>query len=290
MVFFSSYAFLCDKLFKGNNYYLGNTKRYWQLSIKDQNYDYIILGSSRAYGSIDVTLLDSLLGKRGINLGLDGSSFLENYISLKLFLSNGNKVNSIFLQIDPYSLMSEKSFSNPLHSYAYLPFWDTDKELKNILHKNIPLIESWSFYPSLLPYYIYNNYYSPVNVYKGLMTNGNFCEGEFDCNTGNKIFNQLSQSQHLRGQEILIEPNDDDILYYYKILKLAKDNNIKIITFMAPSLDEFKNLETVDILKNIKFHSPIIWDSEFFTDATHVNYLGRKLFTIEFGNFLLKRI
>ena len=263
--------------------------RFWQLSQKDKEFDYLVLGSSRAYGSLDISLLDSIIDKKGINLGLNGSGFTENFITLKLFLKNGNKVDSVFLQVDPYSLMSDSSFSNSFHSYAYLPYWDVDKEIENVLHENIPLLKDWPFYPALLSYFIYNNYYSPYNIYKGLKNKGEFCSKGFDCYNGNKIFDTLPKDQNIIGDEIFIVPDSKDIFYYNKILDLAKENNIEVISYMAPTLDTFSNFETVNILKNISYISSNskIWDPNLFSDATHVNRFGRDLFTIEFGQFLL---
>lgn len=288
VAFLVIYALFCENLFKNNDYYLGNSKRYWQLSQKDQEVDYLVLGSSRAYGSLDVSLLDSIIGKKGINLGLNGSGFTENFVTLKLFLENGNKADFVFLQVDPYSLMSDRSFSNSFHSYAYLPFWDKDKEIKNVLHANNPILKKWPFYPPLLAYFIYNNYYSPYNVYKGLKNNGEFCGYDFDCSNGNKRFNVSTQNKEINGEEILIEPNSNDILYYEKILNLAEENNMEIISYMAPTLDNFPNYDSIEVLRSINYKtSDSINKSRFYSDATHMNESGRRIFTSRFGEFLL---
>ncbi|RKS50609.1 hypothetical protein BC962_2381 [Gillisia mitskevichiae] len=290
------YGVVCDLLYKNKNMFLGNTKRYWQLSIKNTDYDYAVIGSSRAYGSIDVNLLDSLTDQNGINLGLDGSGFNENYVSVKLFLLNKNKLDKIYLQIDPYSFMSKESFSNSFYAYAYLPYWDSDETIKDVLHEEIPLIKDSPFYIPYLGYFIYNNYYSPFQIINSFLKYDTFCENsEFNCINGNKLEKQSISNQPIITNAGILNftMNKRDNYYYNQILELAAENNIQIITFTAPTLENLDN-DFENFLQNIKsdiyFKSGMDWMSQekYFINHTHINFEGRKVFTTEFANFLLR--
>lgn len=295
------YGVMCDLLYN-KNIFLGNNKRFWQLSIKNSDYDYAVIGSSRAYGSLDVKLLDSLTHQNGINLGLNGSGFKENYVTAKLFLSNKNKIDKIYLQIDPYSFMSEEWFSNSFYAYAYLPYWDSDETIKNALHKEIPIIKDSPFYIPYIGYFIYNNYYSPIQVIDSFLNQDTFCGNSYNCINGNKSYTFMNgneseeksrSDQHdmKKARLIKFNLNEEDKYYYNQIMKLAADNNIEIITFTAPTLDNFDN-EFENFLKKIKteiyFKTNSDWmSSEYYENRTHINYKGRKVFTTEFAYFLI---
>lgn len=293
--FITIYGLLCEYLYSGKDLYPGTSKRYWQLSLHNRTYDYAVLGSSRAFSSVDVNMLDSITAQKGINLGLDGSGFKENYITLKLFLLNKNHIKNIYLQVDPYSLMSQKSFSNAFHAYAYLPYWDKDQNIENILQDEVPYIKKLPFYFPYLSYFIYNNYYSPVQIVKSFLREDEFCRNpEYNCANGNKIFDKIygryNPSQK-KGDHLKLAINQSDLFYYKKIIKLAKENNITLQFFTAPALDYFDQ-EFKSHLDGLKpqsyFESKDNWKKhpEFFANHSHLNYNGRKLFTYEFGEYL----
>jgi hypothetical protein len=293
IVFILSYTFICDNLYKNGDYYLSDSKRYWQFSIKDKKFDYIVLGSSRAYGALNTKQLDGLTSKKGINLGLDGAGFMENFVSLKLFLLNNNKTDKIYFQIDPFSFMSEDNFSNSFPAYAYLPFWDLDTQIEQILYKEVPLVNNFPFYITYIPYLIYNNYYSPIHVLNSV-SERRWCENpEFNCVSGDKI-NKAVDNSHIKPISCLdFHGSDKDIKYYKKITDLARNNNIEIIGFTAPALqnidptyDEFISKMRPQIFFEV--HKKWMSNEEYFTDNRHINKRGRKYFTEEFADFLLR--
>jgi hypothetical protein len=288
------YTFVCDNIYKNGEYYLSDSKRYWQLSIEDQQFDYIVLGSSRAYGAINVKQLDSLTSQKGVNLGLNGSGFKENFVSLKLFLLNDNKTKKIYFQIDPYSFMSEESFSNAFHAYTYLPFWDIDSQIEHILYEEIPVVGELPFYFPYIAYLIYNNYYSPIHVLNSIITERQWCENsEFNCVSGDKIGKTLEGSNIKPTKDLDFNVSEEDIKYYDKIIELARSNNIEIIGFTAPTLEHIDQTYydyITDVRPEFLFENQNKWmcKKEYFSDNRHINLAGREHFTNEFSDFLLK--
>lgn len=294
------YGYACDILFKDRDIFLGSSKRYWQLSIKNQNYDYLVLGSSRAYASIDINLLDSLTHSRGVNFGLDGSGYKENYLSLKLLLLNNNSLRRVYFQVDPYSFMSDKSFSNAFHTYTYLPFWNLDRSIQSAL---IDEAKFSGHYPFLyyFNYFVFNKYYSPYQVGKSLLTNDSFCNNDsYNCDNGNKNFleekTELINREKYRTKTLKFSPNKEDSYYYHKIITLLKRNNIKVVTFTAPSLQKFDDKTEKYLIANAtkKYYrmTEHKWNvqKEYFRDSRHVNRKGRTLFTRAFANFLKQEL
>lgn len=290
------YTIICDLVFKENDYYLGSTKRYWQFSLANENYDFVVLGSSRAFGSVNTHNLDSIMNKKSINLGLDGSGFEENYVSLQLFLLNNNHTDALLLQIDPFSFMSEESFSNSFHAYSYLPFWDIDPEIEKILHDEVPVVKDLPFYIPYLPYIIYNNYYSPFYLINSLVSNKEWCENQdYSCINGDKIKLQSNDKNILPIEKLVFKFSKRDLMYYEKIIDLARSNDIKIIGFTAPTLQlfddnyiQFKNKISPKI-----FYEPReswMFDDLFFSDNRHINLAGRDLYTVGFADFLQRNL
>ncbi len=97
------------------------TKHDWIFSKKDMHYDYAFLGSSRTLFMADINTIDQHTGLQGINLGVDGSGMADNFLTLYLFLRK-NQVDAVFFQVDPLSLSSDSSFSDPFKEQSFIPY------------------------------------------------------------------------------------------------------------------------------------------------------------------------
>src|ERR1051326_1278566 len=95
-------------------------KEDWIMNRKNEKYDFGVIGSSRVLNMIDIHAMQQELHENGINLGSSGSNFAENYILLKHFLQNGNKLNRLLIQVDIYGLNSSISYSHPVNERYYI--------------------------------------------------------------------------------------------------------------------------------------------------------------------------
>lgn len=97
------------------------TKAQWIHNMRDQHYDLAIIGSSRAWWNIDMNAIDTACGLRTVNLANNHYSGREVYLSLAMFLANGNTADRILLQIDHYTLTAETDgFTSTI--YEFLPY------------------------------------------------------------------------------------------------------------------------------------------------------------------------
>ena len=63
------YGRFCDWFFTQQSFLDPvNNKRAWNLSHNNEQYDFIVLGNSRAYGAFDMPMLNKNLGLRGIGI------------------------------------------------------------------------------------------------------------------------------------------------------------------------------------------------------------------------------
>ena len=296
----SVYGFFCEWFFTKEKYFPDDSKRAWSMKQQNTNYDYAVLGSSRAEGAFDMSLLDSLIQQKGINIGCNGSGFVDNYLVFSRFIQNHNKIKTLFLQVDVYSLDPEHNFSNSFHVYNFLPFWNKDIFKTATTHY---LSNSDSLVFTYLPwmrFYLYNKYFSPFEVLrriKNARSVKSFKKDKpvlFNKAPDNRIDSNIFYKNTI-AKEIVIQSFDVD--YLKKIIALAKENGIKVVLFTAP---DFFNQESVFLnyqstknaldsilnpysLIHINAEDSLRRDISLFKDPAHLNRYGKFLHTLSFA-------
>jgi hypothetical protein len=264
----------------------------WMLQMKDACYDFAILGSSRAYHSVDITTMQqSLDGKTGINLGMDGSPFDESFMTLQCFLEH-NTIKHILLEVDIEGL--DDSTFIPLRicdSLIYLnrpAVFDVVKErfgIRAYVWRYVPFFKNAEF----------NDHLGLASFMCALIPD--FLSRDFDT-TGTNLIDRSFQEQVLRIHEtraLRIDPVREK--YLNKILELAKTKNIPVSLFMAPYYSKIykKQLNRDEVIAYyqtiakryavpfIIYDDPRICDNyDYFVDLVHLNKKG----TIEFSKEL----
>jgi hypothetical protein len=304
-LFLFAYGAVCDYLFTNIEYVNKGAKREWISTKQGEEFDYAILGSSRAEGAFDIRLIDSLTDTKGINLGVGGAGFADNYLVLSRFI-NKNKVKTVFLQVDMYCFDSDKGFTNSFNIPDYLPYWN-DPKVKEVLHDYIDDKDylMWSYLP-FSRYLKFNKYFNPFEIGRRVMKSSAYQTQKFDLTKGTKNpeekeFNiDIFYNNYSSLNIFTINPKDEK--YLIKIISLCNENNIKLVTFRAPEFKLLKskqpnrteNLNYIgDLLKknNIQFVdevSSIEDDYRNFVDATHLSNQGVYLFTKNFINYNFK--
>ncbi len=303
--FMFSYGFFCDWFFGSPDFLDYKTNKWaWSIKQKNQKCDFAILGSSRAYRSFDMIQLSRLTNKVCINLGTNGSGYVDNYLILYLFLKNNNAINTLLLQVDIYSLNSKKSFRNAFHTHEFLPYWQ-DSIVKVSLNPYLDKKELfvWNWVPPIR-YFKYNKYFSPQEVIRRVRLR-NSDNSPFDKTLGGPTDNSLDERE-LQDNFIITSNQkrslaDLDIEYLNKIIALCKEHNINILAFKAPELlAHQKSILNYDdlgmkidsILRNndilyIKPKPSIETANNSFKDPTHLSVSGRKTFTQFFAETII---
>ncbi|SMP19850.1 hypothetical protein SAMN06265367_10339 [Algoriphagus winogradskyi] len=286
------YGAFCDYFFTQKRYLDLAEKKQWVLAQDGGDYDYAVLGSSRAYGAFDMNMLDSLTGMSGINLASNGSGFKDNLLVLNLFLQN-NTIDKLFLQVDLGSLNSKESFSNEFHAFTFLPYWE-DSIVQKVLRNDIPALDNRL--TSLIPqwrYFYFNKYFSPKEV----LRRAELSDSQTDLYTEVKGGMQSTsiKNQKLNSEfQLYPQPHKVDSLdlsYLSEILSLSNSKNIQTTLFVAPRYQsDHKYLQSV----MQQFPYPIVFPLEFdesdqnlFQDQGHLNEYGRFFYSNEFYKKIL---
>jgi hypothetical protein len=261
-------------------------KQNWILKKAGEQYDYAVLGASRVFNMVDINTLDSVMNKKGINIGSSGSCYAENYIILEEFLSK-NKISALLLNTDEFSFNSANSYSYPFHDYEFLPVFRKHKEVF------FDFIPSWKYYLWLsvpcTKYIEYNDQYvlSTLSNRKLNKTKGT-----------ELLYGKRSDKNLLLNKRRVPEINRLDAKYFKKIADLCANKNIALILITTPIFkydrEEHKLfLEYIDSFSqqnNLKYYSfETLIDAskpDYFQDNTHTNNLGSVEYSKRLGQKL----
>ncbi|TDQ19586.1 hypothetical protein DFQ04_1409 [Algoriphagus boseongensis] len=284
--FILAYGTFCDYFFQKPEYMDFTEKRTWNIAQKGGNYDYAVLGSSRAFGAFDMPLLDSLTGWKGINLGANGSGFKDNYLVLTLFLKT-NQVDRLLLQVDMGVLNSKMAFSNEFHAFTFFPFWE-EKEVREVLQEEIPVMA----HPltELAPqwrYFYFNKYFSPKEVIRRCLAGGEPSNVFLKTRGGIQETEKAPPATKITPTPLPETPEEEDWRYLLKVKTLAEQAGVAVLFFSAPRYqDEQREVGTLLSQFPNRYISPEGFDQSnlsFFQDQGHLTSNGRKLFTLYMG-------
>lgn len=107
--------------------------KYNTIFLEKNNYNSLILGSSRAEMHLDTKLLDSLTGLNSFNAGISGASTRMAFIVFKSYLQQSTMPKTVFLEIDFHisHLKTDTIFNFPRY-FCYLSNPVLYSELKKI--------------------------------------------------------------------------------------------------------------------------------------------------------------
>lgn len=268
---------------------------------KGLKFDYLFGGSSRVHNNFNTQLFDSLTQLNGFNIGFEGSAIVENYLTLYLFLKNGNKTSNYILQVEDNSLINQnEGMTYPFHDYLFLSFIG-DSNVDEAFKSSVPATKFylWKYVP-YLKYAEFNNHYALKKLLKNNPT-----DKDMLLNKGyDKLVNEHKKGFPAKLYTSIEKPFEVDkrnTIYLKKIQELCKLNNINFIIYSAPlyslNYESYKPKNLRDSLVNFVTQNNIPYynfmlDSNFksvslFYDETHLNAKGTDKLTKQLAETLL---
>lgn len=273
-------------------------KARWMIDKQNEAYDFAILGSSRSYMGVDIFTIEKLLGQKGINLSLEGATYPEEYLALKLFLSR-NRINHLILDLNLIDF-DHSDLNTPFHAYHYLPdiankdVFDTLNDnfgMRAYLWKYVPFFKNAEFNTKLgyLQFYIWAKMQRGNKVFKA-----EFDEKGSRILPGGKLPNFEEESSDDWRRTASASWNPLRQKYFLKILKLAKERGITVTLVAMPeynpgkkrwqSHDEiiafYEAIVRSNQLSILRFDQDGMFsDKSFFLDKAHLNRKGALIFS-----------
>lgn len=246
----------------------------------ENDFDYIVIGSSIGLTTLNTILIDSLTDKRGLNLSIDDTSIASNYLMLHHFYENGKKTKYCILAISHWDLAVEKPTLND-NDYRFLPYFYED-----YVYNYYKALEPDFFKPLALSHYFpaigvcyYNTEIFYPSIVAAIQPNK---RNRFDEN-GNYFYPELGKIQRKKWSTIELSWKNP---YVEKMQKLCKENNTALIFYQAPIF----NTKIINSNREINFinHADVIEKEDYFFDEIHVNQYGRAEASTIFAKELMK--
>ncbi|WP_019038875.1 hypothetical protein [Psychroflexus tropicus] len=237
--------------------------------------DYVVLGSSTGLTTLNTKLIDSLTGWQGLNLSMDDTALPTHYLMLKHFLENGGQTQRCVLAITHWDVANASpSIGN--NDHRFLPFIAEDYVED---HFTILEDEAWSPLTTSQWVPIYGlGYYNTELFYPSLISLAKPTYRNRYDDKGNYVYPKLGKPLKVKRPEV--SDYQFNNLYLEKIQLLCQQNNIELILYQSPMLNQHQN--TPDNFQFINHSGLLYQKTNLFYDEIHVNKKGRKKATEEF--------
>jgi len=234
------------------------------------NFDYMILGSSRGLTTLNTIQVDGELGLNGINLSMDDTDLKSHVLMLDHFFANGYKSEYCILVLD-YSNFNKTQIRLGDNDYRFSPFIK-----QGYVREHFGKYESVSLKPNynsllfpFLKYSYYNLQLVPASAYALIYPDKRH---RFD-EKGNYTYPiNKSISQKTKSSNIIKSQLTNPLLEQVK--SLCEQNGSRLLVYIAPYQDLIIQLKDS---ANVINHSGLISSKEYFYDKLHVNSKGRAI-------------
>ncbi len=240
------------------------------INSKPQNYDVIILGTSRANNHF-VSEMFEKEGLKTFNYGMSGSHLFETSLLLKLMVERGWNIKNVIVETD-LNLSNEKRDDGTFG--RFMPFMHKSKTITEHFKKEPDFTELY-----YVPFYRYIQFDAKVGFrawYKTLVdepTNTLANNGYYPLGFNPKanMKNNIASLVPLRNR------------YFEEIKQICKDNHINLIAVTTPMCSNVKGMEYFKKVKalypEIKEYEHVVEGDDYFSSCGHLNDKGARLFT-----------
>ena len=266
----------------------GNFEKYTTIFLKKNNYNTIVLGSSRAFMHLENSLFDSLTGTNSYNLGLAGASTRVSYIALRSYCVKSAIPKTILFEIDYH--ISHLNTDTVFNFNQYIPYLE-NKELYDGFTK-IDNRFTWFKY---VPVYAlpYLNTKSLSSALHGWLKK----PGMYDDSFNKGFYKNLNRDKeyNFKVKQFTGIISGENKRYLDSIITFCKDNGCKLIFTISPAykdvqrevinkdqiIEEYKNIALTNRIPLLNYSDDpaIINDKRYFEDNYHLLYAGARIYT-----------
>lgn len=250
------------------------------INSKPQNYDVIILGTSRANNHF-VSELFEKEGLKTFNYGMSGAHLFETSLLLKLMIENGWKIKNVIVETD-LNLSNEKRDDGTFG--RFMPF----------MHKSKSITEHFKNEPDFTELYY-------VPFYRYIQFDAKVGFRAWNKTLGDEPTNTLANSGYYPlgfNPKANMKNNIESLMplrnrYFEEIKQICKSNNINMISVTTPMCSNVKGMEYFKKVKalypEIKEYEHVVEGDEYFSSCGHLNDKGARLYTTKIIEDLFKK-
>ena len=238
---------------------------------KPQNYDVVILGSSRANNHFVSKMFEDK-GLKTFNYGMSGGHLFEASLMLKLMIEKKYTIKNVILEAD-LNLSNDKQAEGI--SAKFLPYIHRSEIIKKHFsnEENFKALYCIPFYR-----YIRNEtkigFREMYKIVKEEKTNSLNNLGYYPLGKKPKA----NMKNNIANLNPLVKNK-----YYEEIKKICVYNNIKFIPIMTPMCENVVGMNYFDKVKKaypeIHNYEDAVIENKYFSSCGHMNDMGAKMFT-----------
>ena len=234
-----------------------------------QNYDVVILGSSRANNHF-VTQLFEEKGLKTFNYGMSGSHLFEASLLLKLMVERKYIIKNLIIDAD-LGISNENRADGV--AAKFLPYIHSSQTIKNHFSAEP---DFWQLY--YIPFYRYIEFDAPIGFREIVKT----ARKEPTNTLENGGFHALGNKKgNMKNDIRALKPIRNK--YFEEIKQICATNNIKLIALMTPMCTNVKGMDYFEkvnkIYPEIHNYENAVEGDQYFSSCGHLNTSGARLFT-----------
>ncbi len=248
---------------------------------KSQNFDVLILGSSRANNHFVSQLFEDK-GLKTFNYGMSGGHLFEASLMLKLMIERKYKIKNVILEAD-LNLSNDKESEGV--SVKFLPYIHNSE----IIKAHFALQDNFNelFY---IPFYRYIKFDSKIGfreIYK-------IVKNEKTNTLDNLGYYPLGKHKNgnMKNNIVNLNPLRHN-KYYEEIKNVCKANNINFIAVMTPMCEKTKGMNYFEKVKKaypeIHNYENVVIEDKYFSSCGHMTDAGARIFTARILNDFFKK-
>ena len=257
----------------------------------------LIFGDSRAKAGF----VPKLLSEDAYNLALGGATPIEGYYSLKEYLENHEKPETVVLAYAPMHYMDVDTLWTRtvyFHNIDREDFFEILRTAKGYEKTDKILIDNYLLEYAMYACYMPNKYATALKnsgfVFRHDQTVAKY--EDMKANKGHTFYGTAEYSSGVNGEahEMDFVPSDIIDAYLRKMIGLCEENGIQVMIEQLPMNEtsygilqpEFKEhyksymMELATAYPNVRVAvKPYCYNNEYFGDADHLNAKGCEVFS-----------
>lgn len=249
--------------------------------VKEQHFDYVVLGSSTGLTTLDTKQIDSTLTTKGLNISMDDTGLNTHYLMLQYFYEQQKTTKCLILAVTPWDLANEAPVLSD-NDYRFLSERNTQavhSYYQDITYTDFPVLKYSAYLPILgVSYYNTELFYPSLFTIVQPKKRNRFDE------KGNYSYPSSGGPKETTKNTVEVVVKNP---YFEKIAAFCKENGIHLIVYQSPL---FHTKVALNLSQEVINHSDFLEKDALFYDNLHVNKNGRTLCSADFSYQLAKRI
>ena len=238
---------------------------------KVQNYDVVILGTSRANNHFVAKMFEDK-GLKTFNYGMSGGHLFETSLLLKLMIERKYKIKNIVLEAD-LSLANDEEAEGI--SAKFLPYIHHSDIIKEHFENDKYFNELY-----YIPFYRYIKYENKIGFREAFYTAIHKNTNALD-NLGYYPLKK-HKNGNMKNNIVNLKPLKHN-KYYEEIKNICKANHINFIAVMTPMCENVVGMNYFDKVKKVypEIHNyeNVVIENKYFSSCGHMTDEGAKMFT-----------